>query len=424
MNFESWGRYPKTKQSVVRPSGVSAIQITAGSLPVGLGRSYGDSCLNDGGAVISGALLDGIEHFDAATGVVRCQSGTSLKQLIEFCLPHGWFLPVSPGTKFVTVAGAIANDIHGKNHHRAGTFGCHVLWFELLRSDGRLLRCTPDENASLFRATIGGLGLTGFIVRAEVQLKKVSSAYIDVESIRFQNLAEFFDISAESADSFEYTVAWVDCLATGPSMGRGIFLRGNHADDGRFHVKKRLLSPSVPFDMPPWFLGPTFVKVFNHRFYTKQREDRESTTVSYEPYFYPLDAVHHSNRLYGRRGFLQFQCVVPKEGVDEILRLVSESGRVSFLAVLKEFGSRPSPGLMSFPRKGTTLCLDFPMEGQVTLELFQRINQLVAEWGGAQYPAKDATMSAAQFQTYFPQWRELEKLRDPNLSSSFWRRVT
>ena len=418
--FESWGRYPKSQNTLVQPSGLAALQLAPNSLPVGFGRSYGDSCLNEGGQVVSCTQMNGIERFDPETGIILCQSGVTLEQIIDFCLPYGWFLPVSPGTKYVTVAGAIANDIHGKNHHRGGTFGCHVLSFELVRSDGRMLRCTPEENAELFAATIGGLGLTGFILRAQVQLKRVTSAYIDVVSIQFGNLEEFFAISKESATGYEYTVSWIDCVASGASLGRGIFMRGNHATDGRFHVKKRRLPIFVPFDMPSWFLGPTFVKLFNDRYYSRPK----SGTVPYGPYFYPLDAVGKWNRIYGKRGFLQFQCVVPREGIRELLQIVAESGRASFLAVLKEFGDVKSPGLLSFPRPGITLCLDFPMEGQVTLDLFARINQLVAEWGGAQYPAKDATMSATQFKSYYPQWERLEKLRDPNISSGFWRRVT
>jgi len=432
-DYASWGNYPKAQQDPRRifwrnaalphpPDGTTM-------LPRGLGRSYGDSCLNDGGILLDATGLDHLIDFDPTSGVLRCEAGISLAAILDLMVPRGWFLPVTPGTKFVTVGGAVANDIHGKNHHRAGTFGHHVRCLELLRSDNRRLLCSPQENEALFRATIGGLGLTGFISWVELTLKPITSERIDRESIKFSSLGEFLELTRDSDERFEYTVAWIDCLASGPSLGRGIFFRGNHAG-GTGGAPKPGRPPrlSVPVYAPNFVLGPLAVRSFNTLYYKRQTRKLVTDSVHYDPFFYPLDSVGNWNRLYGRRGFLQYQYAVPSErGMEatrSILTRIAESGEGSFLAVLKEFGDAPSPGMLSFPLPGMTLALDFAHRGARTLALLDRLDEIVLKHGGRLYPAKDARMSAASFQSFYPQWREFSSYVDPAFSSSFWRRVT
>jgi FAD/FMN-containing dehydrogenase len=398
-------------------------------LPYGMGRSYGDCCLNDGSALIATHQLNRFIDFDPHTGILRCESGVTFQEIAHSTVPRGWFLPVTPGTQFVTVGGAIANDVHGKNHHRAGTFGRHLTRFELLRSDGERLLCSPDDNRELFCATIAGLGLTGIITWAEFKLQPVRGPYIDVESIKFGSLDEFFEISADSDREFEYTVAWLDCVSSGDKFGRGVFLRGNPADAPADAVSAR--SPaallSVPFDAPSWALNSYSVKAFNAAYYGKQFEKIKKFRSHYRPFFYPLDAVQHWNRIYGTRGFFQYQCVVPEEhnnrAIRSILNSIVQSRGASFLAVLKRFGEIESPGMLSFPRPGITLCLDFPNHGDVSLEFMRELDRMTREVGGAQYPAKDATMAPQSFRQYYPRLREFEQYRDPRYSSSLWRRL-
>ncbi len=431
---QSWGRYPRVRPSRVIPiywrDAVPDLQqLPAPLLAHAYGRSYGDSCLNENGVVLDVSHLQRFLAFDEEQGLLRCEAGVSLAQILDLIVPRGWFLPVSPGTRFVSVGGAIANDIHGKNHHRAGTFGCHVTRFELLRSNGERLICSPNEHSDLFKATIGGLGLTGLILWAEFRLKRIHNPFIDVESIRYDSLDEFMQLCAESDQDFEYTVAWVDCLASEKKLGHGIFMRGNHNQDPQYAHRPlpRKLPLAVPFDLPSFTLNTLTLKIFNYLYDHAQLKKRVARTVPYEPFFYPLDAIRDWNRMYGRRGFFQYQCVVPYnqgyEVMREILLRISRSGQGSFLAVLKKFGDVPSPGLLSFPRPGLTLALDFANQGQKTLRLFDDLDRLVRASGGALYPAKDARMRGEDFQLYFPRWREFTRSIDPRFSSSFWRRM-
>ena len=368
-------------------------------------------------------------EFDPATGVIRCEAGVLLSEIMRLVVPKGWFLPVLPGTGFVTVGGAIANDIHGKNHHRAGTFGCHVLCLELLRSDKGAIVCSADLNGDLFRATIGGLGLTGVILWAEIALKQVRSPAIDVQSVCFPNLEAFFQLSAESDREYEYTVAWIDCLAKGDNLGRGIFIRGNHSDDRDWRAPG---APgrglNIPIDLPFSPLNRRLIRAFNTLHYRRQGKLRTRSEIPYQSFFFPLDVIGHWNRLYGPPGFFQYQCVVPlrdaKEIVREILSRIAHESVPCFLGVLKVFGPKPSPGLLSFPRQGVTLALDFPNQGKKTLRLMESLDRILAAAGGSLYPAKDARMSPESFKRFFPRWERLEAFRDPGFSSSFWRRVT
>jgi len=329
----------------------------------------------------------------------------------------------------VTVGGAIANDVHGKNHHREGTFGCHVRRFELLRSDGTRLTCSATENADWYGATIGGLGLTGLITWAELSLRPIANAFVEMESVRFGGIDEFFGVNRESEEHFEYTVAWIDALAPRTRLGRGHYLRGNHApaEAGAPRARRGFQVP-VPFNLPSSTLNRFTVRGFNAVYYHRQRQPLRHSVVHLDPFFYPLDAVNHWNRLYGRRGFFQYQCVVPfSDGpkiVRELLTTISGSRQASFLAVLKSFGDHRSPGWLSFPRPGFTIAIDFPNRGARTRSLFDRLDAIVCGAGGAVYPAKDARMSADTFCRSFPEWNRITTYLDPRFSSNFWRRVT
>jgi FAD/FMN-containing dehydrogenase len=422
---ESWGRFlPSEPARVVERSWASdAIAGDDAVLAYGLGRSYGDVCLNNGHTLLDTSRMNRFLDFDAETGVVTCEAGTTLDDILRMAVPRGWFLPVTPGTKFVTVGGCIANDVHGKNHHRAGTFGRYVREFELLRSDGTRLRCTPESE--LFRATIGGLGLTGLITTAAIQLRQIESPEVVVERVPFRSLGEFDALSRECDATHEYTVAWFDSFAGRDS--RGIFFRGNHAERGgasHKHVRPRTL-PVAPFSP---FLNPLTVRAFNTTYFRANAKPRPQR-LDYDPFFYPLDAVANWNAIYGRHGFLQYQFLIPEaaglEPVAQILDRAAKSRLASFLTVIKKFGSLPSPGLLSFPRAGTTVCLDFSARhAEVLLPLLERCDDDVEAAGGSVYPAKDARMSGARFRRFFPQWEELGRHADPRFSSSFWRRVT
>jgi FAD/FMN-containing dehydrogenase len=358
--------------------------------------------------------------------LLRVEAGVSLAEILRIFIPRGWFLPVSPGTKFVTIGGAVANDIHGKNHHRAGTFGRHVTQLGLVRSSGESLICSPSTNPELFRATIGGLGLTGLIVWVEIRLIKITSPFLNTQSIKFANLDEFMAISHETDSLFDYSVAWVDCLADGSSMGRGIFMAGNFSPPSSARPP-RSFSLSVPCSAPNWVLNSFVMRAFNILYYNHQRSKVVDALQYYEPFFYPLDAILHWNRIYGTRGFFQYQLVVPFQdgsaALKEIFARISRSGRASFLAVLKTFGEVESPGLLSFPRRGVTLALDFPNQGAPTYALMDELDRIVLQAGGALYPAKDARMSLEMFERSFPRLAEFQRWVDPNFSSSFWRRV-
>lgn len=429
--YQSWGRYPSFKpHKVIRPHWRDEIVLSQSEeyLCYGLGRSYGDSCLTTNGTLIDTTGLSKILYFNNDTGLTRCEAGVSIADILREYMPRGWFVPVTPGTKFVTIGGAIANDIHGKNHHRAGNFGNHVTQFELLRSSGERLLCSPTENSELFSATIGGLGLTGMITWAEFQMKKITSPMIEGENIKFGTIDEFLAISSESDSRFEYSVAWVDCVSSGSKLGRGIFTQGNHkqAENAGF----RNFGKQIPFpvEAPNIMLNSLTIKTFNLLYFNKQIPKIQRVDFNFDPFFYPLDKILDWNKMYGKRGFLQYQMVIPfengREVLGEILSKIASTREGSFLAVLKTFGNIPPVGMMSFPRPGITLALDFGFNGERTLKLLEHLDALVRECGGAVYPAKDARMSHESFIQYFPRYNEFAQYIDPHFSSDFWRRVT
>jgi FAD/FMN-containing dehydrogenase len=398
-------------------------------LVYGNGRSYGDSCLNDGGALILGRQgLDRILAFDRESGLVTCEAGVLLDDLLKLVVPSGWFPPVTPGTCFVTIAGALANDVHGKNHHRAGTFGRHVRAFELLRSDGSRLTCAPDINSALFAATIGGFGLTGLITQVTLQLMPVTSAEMMQEALHFDGLDRFFEIAAESDATHDYTVAWIDSLAEGRKFGRGVFFRANHAEAAAALPIRPVRTLPFPIKPPFPLINGLSLRIFNLLYRNAQPKTPEPRRIAYRPFFYPLDRVANWNRAYGPNGLRQFQCAVPmaqaRDAVEAMLRRSQAAGEASFLTVLKLFGEVPSPGMMSFPIAGATLTLDFPNRGQRTERLLAELDAIAIEAGGRVNPYKDARMSPATFEASFPHWRDFARHIDPGFSSSFWRRVT
>jgi FAD/FMN-containing dehydrogenase len=395
-------------------------------LPIGLRRSYGDSCLNTAGALIEIGGLDRFISFDAATGVLRAEAGVNLSDILRLVVPKGWFLPTTPGTRFVTLGGAIANDVHGKNHHGAGMIGRHVRALGLLRSDRGDLTLTPQSDTALFSSTIAGLGLTGIIEWVELQLVKIGSAYLEVETIPYEHLEAFWALAEESTNCHEHTVAWIDCTSWGERRGRGIFQRANWLADGSFVAHDDRSWKRVPLEAPALALNRFTVSAFNSAYYHSNRAFARRSRQHYAPFFYPLDGIRDWNKMYGRIGMLQYQCVVPSEqqrvAVDALLKAISDSQEVSFLAVLKTFGDLASPGLLSFPRAGATLALDFPFRKERTLSLMARLDAIVAEVGGAVYPAKDGRVPPEMFRRSFPRWQELAK--DPAMNSDFWRRVS
>ncbi len=429
---ESWGRFPaSTPHDVItlawRTQIADAMRSSTRVLAYGLGRSYGDVCLNNDGTLIVTSHLDRFISFDPATGVLRCEAGVSLAAIIDLVVPHGWFLPVTPGTKYVTVGGAIANDVHGKNHHLRGTFGSHVRAFELVRSDGSVRECTPTQHAEWFAATIGGLGLTGIISWAEIQLIRIGAPTLDVESIKARSLDEMIALMDESDASWEYTVSWIDCTQGGKTIGKGSFIRGNFEEQSRIKNQGSNVLFDVPIVPPNWLLNRTSIKAFNTLYYHKQFSRSKRTRTSIDPFFYPLDVVGGWNKLYGKRGFLQWQCVIPYDGdasvMHHILSEIKRAGMASFLAVLKMFGDKPSPGLLSFPRPGLTLALDFGNDGVPLMRMLDTLDAIVADVGGRIYPAKDAHMSAEHFHTMYPEASRLAAFLDPHCTSTFWQRV-
>jgi FAD/FMN-containing dehydrogenase len=428
-----WGRIPHTRMRMARPLFLDELDVLIADsstapnhvLASGLRRSYGDSCINGDGAMIDMTGLDHFVSFDRSTGLLVAEAGVSFAEILKVVVPAGYFLPVTPGTKFVTLGGAVANDVHGKNHHRAGTIGRWIRRLDVKRSDGVERSLSRDDTTGAFAATIGGLGLTGVITRVALELVPVASSNMDVQTIPFRNLSEFFALAAESEASHDYTVAWVDCLAKGSTLGRGIFTRARHANDGQLRVHSKA-GPSVPLDAPGFLLNRLSLSAFNGLYYRLAGRPRH-TTVPYNPFFYPLDAIGGWNRLYGRRGFYQYQSVVPPTDAEavtaEMLRTIAETGQGSLLAVLKTFGDVPSPGLLSFPMIGTTLALDFANHGPATLSLLDKLDAIVREAGGRLYPAKDGRLPSAMFQAGYPALEQFRTHIDPGMSSTFWRRM-
>ncbi|KFB09774.1 FAD-binding oxidoreductase [Nitratireductor basaltis] len=417
------GLHPREARAMLEQGRVSA----SGMLAYGNGRSYGDSCQNSSNSVVLMQEATAQISFNPESGWLTASSSAMLSQIIAHAAPYGWFPAVVPGTQHVTLGGAIANDVHGKNHHRRGTFGCHVERFSLLRSDGVVRECSRDENTELFEATIGGMGLTGLILDATIRLMPVGHADVEESAIPFDNLEEYFALAVDADARNEYAVAWIDQLAGGQSVGRGVLLAANHAADGGAFKAAKKPSLSVPLQPPFNVLNQYSISLFNKAYRLSKLRKTGLRRSTYNSYFFPLDGVRNWNRLYGPRGLYQHQSVVPEaagpEVIAALLKAAQDAGQASFLTVLKRFGTARSPGLLSFPSAGYTLTLDFPARGEDTLNLLERLDAITVEAGGAVNPYKDARMNAEVFAAGFPQWRRLEAWRDPAFMSDFWRRT-
>jgi len=427
--LSGWGRTAPTAASVVHaapdPAEVRAAVLGAGPRGLvarGLGRSYGDAAQNGGGVVL---LLDEGEggaalELDPVAKVARVAAGVSLDSMIRRLLPQGFFVPVTPGTRSVTVGGAIAADIHGKNHHVDGSFGRHVMSLTLVGADGETRELTPDGDPELFWATVGGMGLTGVIVSATVRVRPVSSAYVRVDTDRTGNLAELVELMRRTDDGYTYSVAWIDLLARGGALGRSVLTRGEHADvdelpdrarrDPLAFAPRQLLQ--APAAVPSGLVNPWSVRAFNELWFRKAPRHRRAEIQGIGGFFHPLDGVGDWNRLYGRRGFVQYQVVVPpdaEEALTEAVRRIADSGHASFLAVLKRFGPG-NEGLLSFPRAGWTLALDLPADPGLS-PLLDRLDDLVVEAGGRTYLAKDSRTRPETLERMYPRLGEFRRLR-------------
>lgn len=412
-----WGNFPVEECEVYRPEALSDLQEVvarapeADLIPRGLGRSYGDASLNRGRGVILSHRFDRMLSFDASSGVLHCEAAVSLAEIIETFVPRGFFFPVTPGTKFISIGGAIAADVHGKNHHANGSMGEFVLDLRLLTASGEIVNCSREENADLFWATIGGMGLTGFVVDARVRLLPIETAYMSVQNQRAANLDAVLELFFESDGQFGYEVAWIDCLSRGRSLGRSVMMRANHAALHELPPKwhsdpnsfKEGFKPTVPFTFPGFALNAYSMKLFNAAF--NAIHPNATKVVPCDSYFYMLDRVHHWNRVYGRRGVVQYQIVLPpessREALVKILERLSDANRGSFLAVLKSLGPS-SEGMLSFPTKGYTLALDLPHTGRDLVEELQKIDEIVLAAGGRVYLAKDACMRPETFVEMYP----------------------
>lgn len=433
LSFESradrpaWNRIQRPDQTIAQPRFLADIARWSHGreeprLAVGLRRSYGDVCLSGQGRVIEMAGCDRLLAFDAGTGTLTAEAGATLAEIARFAVPRGFFLPTSPGTRFVTLGGAIANDVHGKNHHRAGTFGSHVGRIALLRSDLGGIEVSPQERPDLHAATIGGLGLTGIIASAELRLVRISSSWLETETLPFSGVEAFLSLARESEATHEFTVAWLDGTVSQAAPFRGLFHRANWSAEGGFAVHREPAF-GVPVDAPGGAINPLTLGFLNRAYRGVHRLKGRRGRQHYGPLFHPLDAIGGWNRLYGRRGFYQYQFVVPFEGAAEALadawRWLGRSGQGSFLTVLKTFGERPSPGLLSFPRPGVTLALDFANRGEATLRLMDGLDAIVRAAGGRLYPAKDSRMPPAMLRAGYPAWDRLLGLADPAIRSDF-----
>jgi len=416
--IHGWGRYPIIEAEVNSPLVVSGMKSAiescgkVGMIARGLGRSYGDSSIAK--HVIDTRYLNHLLNFNKITGVVTCNAGISLADILEVFVPMGWFLPVTPGTKHITLGGAVASDVHGKNHHVSGCFCDYVERIELLVSPDNILTCSDTNYSELFHATCGGMGLTGIILSVTLRLKPVSSAYIDQKIIKATNLSEALALFEQNYSS-TYSVAWIDCLATGSSLGRSLLMIGEHAQDNKLtgSVTHQI---TIPVEMPSNLLNRFSIQLFNTLYYNRITKREVTHREHYEPFFYPLDGIQQWNRLYGKNGFTQYQFVIPKEagqeGMTKILQAIALSGKGSFLAVLKVFGKQ-NENFLSFPLAGYTLALDFKIEDGL-FPLLDRLDAMVLDYGGRIYLTKDVRMSEKTFKQSYPRWEQFQAIREQN----------
>ena len=412
----NWGNYPVVESNVesfVFDAEIDSLVTKEQSfIPRGNGRCYGDSSLGE--KIISTLKFDKVLSFDATRGIFECQSGITLAQILEIIVPKGWFLPVTPGTKLITVGGAVASNIHGKNHRVAGSFSNHIVDMDVVLASGKTLTCSSSNNTDLFDATCGGMGLTGLVSRVKFRLKKIETSFIKQKQVKAENLEELLNLFDAYKD-YTYAVVWIDCLKRGKYFGRSILTVGEHATLTELSEEQRknplqlplVKSFSFPVFLPSWILNTFTVKAFNFLFYKKNLKKEIESIVPYEPVFYQLDAIINWNKIYGKKGFVQYQFVLPlnaKQGLVEILNRISEKGMGSFLTVLKVLGKQES--MISFCKEGYTLALDFPIRKGL-FEFLDELDEILLKYNGRIYLTKDARMKAKMMQGY-PQ---LEKFK-------------
>lgn len=435
--LSGWGRYPVQSCELERPERYADLRPTTETLIArGQGRSYGDASLNENGRVILTERLDRMLSLDVQQGILKAEAGVTLAEILPVIVKQGWFLPVTPGTKYVSLGGCVAADVHGKNHHHDGGFGDHVLGIDLIMADGSHKTCSASENADIFWATVGGMGLTGIISEVTLKLLPIQTAKMMVSQHAANNLEHLFQLLENPALDDQYSVAWIDCLAKGGQLGRGIAMFGHHAGTAEFTGENPLQTKpkrmrSLPFNFPSWILNPLSISLFNKLYFYRESRRKSPFLTDYDSYFYPLDSIGQWNRMYGKRGFVQYQCVIPEAsalvGMIALLKELSASRRSSFLAVLKRFGAEGKAPL-SFPMPGYTLALDLPIRDKGLFSLLDKLDHIVLQHGGRVYLAKDARISAESFRSMYPRfevWLKLKNKIDPSnrFSSSLARRL-
>jgi FAD/FMN-containing dehydrogenase len=423
LKVSSWGNYPVIEGNVQTFGGKDSLPVQESWIPRGMGRSYGDSALAP--LMISSRKMNRLLEFDDQSGILRCEAGVTFEDLLNVFVPRGWFPPVTPGTKFVSMGGALASDVHGKNHHKEGAFSRHVLSFDLMIPSGEVLHCSRTENPDIFMATAGGMGLTGMILNLSLKMKPIETSLIDMESVKAENLEAVLELFSDFEDA-TYSVAWLDCLAKGNRMGRSLVMKGEHATrdqiKGTRYEKDPLFIPkklklNVPFDFPAFVLNPLTTRAFNLLYYNKQFSKRKRSLVDYDAFFYPLDSIFNWNRIYGKRGFAQYQFVLPREagieGLKRMLSAVTSSGMASFLTVLKYLG-KPE-GMIAFPMEGYTVALDFSIHPKI-FPFLKQLDAKVEEMGGRVYLTKDSRMDPGMLVRTYPgleEFRGILKRLDP-----------
>lgn len=421
--LSGWGRYPVQSCELERPERYANLRPSGDSLIArGQGRSYGDASLNQAGRVLLTERINRILELDVEHGILRAEAGTTLAEILRVIVPKGWFLPVTPGTKFVSLGGCVATDVHGKNHHHDGSFGGHVVSLELILADGAHVTCSSSKQPELFWATVGGMGLTGIIGEVTIKLLPVTSAYMKVQNLAAENFEQLFQLLSDTDKDDRYSVAWIDCLATGENLGRGVAMFGHHADAA--HLPPKLGDPLMakpshnrimPFDLPSWILNPKTIGMFNDFYFKREGGKRKTFLSGYDSYFYPLDSITAWNRMYGKGGFVQYQCVIPDatafEGIKELLEVLSATKRSSFLAVLKRLGAQ-GRGMLSFPLAGYTLALDLPIREEGLFKFLNRLDEIVLRHDGRVYLAKDARLSAESFHAMYPGYDEFMSVKN------------
>lgn len=429
MKLGGWGRYPLIETKLKSPSSIEELvqEISKKNLIArGNGRSYGDSAVNKSNT-ISMKKFNRIIEFNDGTGLLVTESGVLLSEIINSFLPKGWFPMVTPGSKFVTVGGMVACDVHGKNHHKEGSFGDYIEWLEIITASGEIKRCSKKENSELFNWTIGGMGLTGIIINVAFYLRPVSSSWIRQKIIAAKNIDHVFEIFEKTLD-ITYSVAWIDCFSGKNKLGRSLVTLGEHANLSDLHNNKKSKPFSVknknkfkvPFFLPSFILNSLTIKIFNSLYYFLGSLKKGYKIIDYDTFFYPLDYIFNWNKIYGRRGFAQYQCVIPLknalQGVRELLETISNSNSNSFLAVLKRFGKQK--GHLSFPIEGYTLSLDFPITNK-NLDLMNKLDEVTIKYEGQFYLAKDSRLNKEIFKRSDTKFAKYSRFRSLKMKETF-----